>query len=101
LQNTLERAVILADGLSIHADGLQLPAARPDAESLPAGMLPENFSWEGSLEEISGRAVAHVERVVLESALRECKWNKTRAAEKLGVSPKTLLAKLRSAGLEE
>ena len=85
LQNTLERAVILADGLSIHADGLQLPAARPDAESLPAGMLPENFSWEGSLEEISGRAVAHVERVVLESALRECKWNKTRAAEKLGV----------------
>jgi DNA-binding NtrC family response regulator len=101
LQNTLERAVILADGLSIHADGLQLPAARPDAESLPAGMLPEAFNWEGSLEEISGRAVAHVERVVLESALRECKWNKTRAAEKLGVSPKTLLAKLRSAGLED
>jgi DNA-binding NtrC family response regulator len=101
LQNTLERAVILADGLSIHADGLQLPATRPDAESLPAGMLPESFSWEGSLEEITGRAVTHVERVVLESALRECKWNKTRAAEKLGVSPKTLLAKLRSAGLED
>jgi two-component system response regulator AtoC len=101
LQNTLERAVILADGLSIHADGLQLPSARPDAESLPAGMLPENFSWEGSLEEVTGRAVTHVERVLLESALRECKWNKTRAAEMLSVSPKTLLAKLRSAGLEE
>jgi DNA-binding NtrC family response regulator len=100
LQNTLERAVILADGLSIHADGLQLPVARPDPKSLPAGMLPENFSWEGSLEEISNRAVSHVERVVLESALRECQWNKTRAAEKLGVSPKTLLAKLRSTGLE-
>jgi len=101
LQNTLERAVILADGLSIHADGLQLPATRPDAESLPGGMLPASFSWEGSLEEITGRAVAHVERVVLESALRECKWNKTRAAEKLGVSPKTLLAKLRAVGLED
>ncbi len=101
LQNTLERAVILADGLSIHADGLQLPATRPDPESLPSGMLPASFSWEGSLEEITGRAVTHIERVVLESALRECKWNKTRAAEKLGVSPKTLLAKLRSAGLEE
>jgi DNA-binding NtrC family response regulator len=101
LQNTLERAVILADGLSIPADGLQLPAARPDVESLPAGMLPESFSWDGSLEEITGRAVTHVERVVLESALRECKWNKTRAAVKLGVSPKTLLAKMRSAGLEE
>src|SRR6202048_2901854 len=100
LQNTLERAVILADGLSIHADELQLPSARPDVDSLPAGMLPESFRWDGSLEEISGRAVAHVERVVLEGALRESKWNKTRAAEKLGVSPKTLLAKLRAAGLE-
>ena len=62
LQNTLERAVILADGLSIHADELQLPSARPDVDSLPAGMLPGSFSWDGSLEEISGRAVAHVER---------------------------------------
>jgi DNA-binding NtrC family response regulator len=101
LQNTLERAVILADGLTIHADELQLPPARPDVSSLPEGMLPENFSWEGSLDEISCRAVAHVERVVLEAALRDCKWNKTRAAEKLGVSPKTLLAKLRAVGLEE
>jgi DNA-binding NtrC family response regulator len=101
LQNTLERAVILADGLSITANELRLPATKPDAESLPGGMLPQNFSWEGSLEEITGRAVTHVERVVLESALRECKWNKTRAAEKLGVSPKTLLAKLRAVGLEE
>src|SRR5205823_7726453 len=39
LQNTLERAVILADGLSIHAEGLQLPFSKPDTEHLPAGML--------------------------------------------------------------
>ncbi len=101
LRNTLERAVILADGISIDAAGLQLPAARVEPERLPGGMLAENFSWEGSLEEVKGRAIEHVERVVLENTLRECKWNKTRAAEKLGVSPKTLLAKLRSAGLEE
>jgi DNA-binding NtrC family response regulator len=101
LQNTLERAVILADGLSIPAESLQLPSSRPEVESLPAGMLPDNFSWEGSLEEVSGRAIAHVERAVIESTLRECKWNKTRTAEKLGVSPKTLLAKMRSAGIEE
>jgi DNA-binding NtrC family response regulator len=101
LQNTLERAVILADGLSIHAEQLQLPSARPDASTFPAGMLPQTFSWDGSLEDVSARAVTHVERVVIESALREAKWNKTRAAEKLGVSPKTLLAKLRAAGLEE
>jgi DNA-binding NtrC family response regulator len=101
LQNTLERAVILADGTAIRADGLQLPSAKPDEQAVPAGMLPENFNWGGSLEEVTGRAVWHVERALLETTLRECKWNKTRAAEQLGVTPKTLLAKLRTAGLEE
>ena len=102
LQNTLERAVILADGLSISAVGLQLPVARwPDTSSVPTNMLPPDFNWEGSLEEVSTRAANHVERVLLENMLRDCKWNKTRAAEKLGISPKTLLTKLRAAGLEE
>jgi DNA-binding NtrC family response regulator len=101
LQNTLERAVILADGVSIRADGLQLPVAKPDADKLPAGMLPEDFKWEGSLEEVTERAASHVERVLLEGTMKDCKWNKTRAAERLGISPKTLLAKLRGAGLEE
>ena len=101
LQNTLERAVILADGSAIRADGLQLPTAKPDDDAVPVGMLPENFNWSGSLEEVTGRAVSHVERALLETTLRECKWNKTRAAEQLGVTPKTLLAKLRTAGLEE
>jgi DNA-binding NtrC family response regulator len=101
LQNTMERAVILADGVGISAEALQLPSTQPDPQSLPAGMLPENFNWAGSLEQVSERAVAHVQRAMMESTLRECKWNKTRAAEKLGVSPKTLLAKMRVAGMEE
>ena len=101
LQNTLERAVILADGSTIRADGLQLPVSKPDPERIPAGMLPDNFDWKGSLEQVTQRAAQHVEKVLLENTMRDCKWNKTRAAEKLGVSPKTLLAKLRSAGLEE
>jgi DNA-binding NtrC family response regulator len=101
LQNALERAVILADGLTIQANGLQLPITKPDADTLPDGMLPEKFSWDGSLEEVTQRAAGHVERVLLESTLRECQWNKTRAAERLGVSPKTLLAKIRAVGLEE
>ncbi len=101
LQNAIERAVILSDGASITAQALQLAEAHPEAGGLPAGMLSPDFNWTGTLEEVSQRATAHVERVVLENALRECKWNKTRAAEKLDISPKTLLAKLRSAGLEE
>jgi DNA-binding NtrC family response regulator len=101
LQNTLERAVILADGLSIPAEALQLPSAKPAAESLPTGMLPTNFSWEGTLEDVSARAAQHIERAMIESTLREYKWNKTRAAERLGVSAKTLLAKMRAVGLED
>jgi DNA-binding NtrC family response regulator len=101
LQNTLERTVILADGLSISAECLQLPSPKPAAQALPSGMLPEDFSWDGTLEEVSTRATNHVERAMMESTLRECKWNKTRAAERLGVSSKTLLAKMRAVGLEE
>jgi DNA-binding NtrC family response regulator len=100
LQNTLERAVILADGLSIRPECLQLPVSKPDAERLPAGMLAQNFNWEGTLEEVTGRAASQVEKILLENTMREYQWNKTRAAEKLGVSPKTLLAKLRAAKLE-
>jgi len=101
LQNTLERAVILSDGSEISAAALGLPAVRPEASQVPENLLPERFQWEGTLEEVTARAVGHVERILLGNTLRDCKWNKTRTAEKLGVSSKTLLAKLRAAGLEE
>jgi DNA-binding NtrC family response regulator len=100
LQNTIERAAILADSDALDAAALQLPAARPTAAQIPAGMLDESFSWEGTFDEVTSRATQHVERYLIEAALRECKWNKTRAAEKLGVSYKTLLTKLRALGLE-
>jgi len=100
LQNTMERAAILSNGSEISASALQLPVARPAVSSLPEGMLPGEFRWEGSLHEVTERAVSHVERVLLEQALRDCQWNKTRAAEKLGVSSKTLLSKMRALGLE-
>lgn len=100
LQNAIERAAILADSPEIDASDLQLPGAKPSAEQLPEGMLDENFLWEGPLEDVSQRAVAHVERFKIQNALRESKWNKTRAAEKLGVSYKTLLHKIRALGLD-
>jgi DNA-binding NtrC family response regulator len=100
LQNAIERAAILANGPGIDSAALQLPAPRPAPGELPEGMLDEGFLWEGPLDEVSQRAVAHVERFKIESALRESKWNKTRAAEKLGLSYKTLLHKIRTLGLE-
>jgi len=101
LQNAVERAAILCDGENIAPEGLRL-RANPEAQQvLPAGMLPPDFQWEGTLEEVSGRAASCVERVLIENALRETRWNKTRAAEKLGVSFKTLLSKMRALGLQE
>jgi DNA-binding NtrC family response regulator len=100
LQNAVERAAILVSGSSIGPEALQIPAAKPAPDELPEGMLEEAFHWEGALEEVSQRALAHVERFKIQNALRETKWNKTRAAEKLGVSYKTLLTKIRILGLE-
>jgi DNA-binding NtrC family response regulator len=100
LQNALERAVILADGPEI---GHELIICKPVAmlaESAPANLVPETFSWEGSFDEVTARAQLHVERVLIESALKDSRWNKTRAAEKLGITSKTLLAKMRATGLE-
>ena len=100
LQNAIERAAILGNGPDIDTAALRLPAAKPAPEELPEGMLEEQFLWEGPLEEVSQRAVTHVERFKIQNALRESKWNKTRAAERLGVSYKTLLTKIRALGLE-
>lgn len=100
LRNALERAAILADGGEIPATLLPA-AAQVRTDSAPVNLVPETFSWDGSLEEVTSRAQLHVERVLLENALRECRWNKTRAAEKLGIAPKTLLTKMRATGLEE
>jgi len=101
LQNTIERAAILSDGNRIDAAALQLPAPRPADGQMPEGMLDQAFQWEGSLQEVSNRAIEHVERFKIEAALSASKWNKTRAAEQLGVSYKTLLNKIRALGLEE
>jgi len=100
LQNTIERAAILTDSETIEAADLQLPAPRPSGGDMPAGMLAEAFDWGGTLQEVGTRAVSYVERFKIEAALKSAKWNKTRAAEQLGVSYKTLLNKIRLLGLE-
>jgi DNA-binding NtrC family response regulator len=101
LQNTMERAAILSDGNEIDATALQLSAPRPSEGQMPSGMLNESFSWEGTMQDVSARALEYVERFKIGAALRSSRWNKTRAAEQLGISYKTLLTKIRALGLEE
>ena len=101
LQNAIERAVILAEGAEIEAKDLRLPAPRPAADGVASRAAGEDFSWEGTLDDVVRRVTEQVERFKIETVLRGCKWNKTRAAEQLGISYKTLLNKIRDLGIPD
>jgi DNA-binding NtrC family response regulator len=53
------------------------------------------------LSEAAERAVRMVERQKIAEALNQCEGNKTRAAEVLGVSYKTLLTKIKDYDLQD
>lgn len=95
LQNVIERAAILHDG-EIAAAHLALFALSGSSRGTPAAGL----DLGGSLPEVSSRAVESVERAKIEATLRECRWNRTAAADRLGISYKTLLTKIRAYALD-
>ena len=89
LENSIERACILADAIELQPGDLGLIAnGMRDA----AGF---GFDLSGSLTETAERAVRIVERQKIAAVLAQYDGNKTRAAEALGVSYKTLLNKIK------
>lgn len=98
LENAVERATILAEGDRIEPDHLGLDrdgAGDPDREAFARAV-----DLEGPLDEVSERARATAERIVIERALRAAGGNKTRAAEHLEVNYKRLLARIRELDLD-
>src|SRR6266446_3726489 len=93
LENSIERACILADGSGLEPRDLGFTALEASD--------PKTFGFDtsGSLSAAADRAVALVERRKIADALAEHDGNKTRAAETLGVSYKTLLTKIRDYSL--
>lgn len=89
LENAIERACILADSVRLEARDLGLPADASRDE------VPAEFDVSGTLSEAVERAVRAVERRKIIEALEAHGGNKTRAAETLGVSYKTLLTKIK------
>jgi DNA-binding NtrC family response regulator len=95
LRNVLERAVILAGEGTIQA--VHLPPGFGSSESAP---LPAPSVELGELRIPVGHTVEQAERALIELTLDHTKGNKTRAAEILGISQKTLFNKLKEYGAQ-
>jgi len=112
LENTLERAATLCEGNTIVAEDLQLQASAMASVELPA-QIAASLDPEPPYTAASARQgppaytggnlddyLAGVEKYLLEEALMACRWNKTAAAEKLGISFRQLRYKLKKLGID-
>ncbi|GAB4482838.1 MAG: sigma-54 dependent transcriptional regulator [Thermodesulfovibrionales bacterium] len=94
LENCIERAVILCDGDTIGEEHIALN------RKLMAVTALGGISMDAPLEDVAKEAtrIAETERIQL--ALKQTKGNKSRAAELLKVSYKTLLTKIKDYRIE-
>lgn len=94
LRGCIERAATLCDGHTIRPSHIDLYYSTIK----PAALAMEPTR---SLQKATREAVRAVEVRMIESALRETGWNKSKAAEILQVSYKTLLTKIKEYGIEQ
>jgi two-component system response regulator FlrC len=108
LRNILERAAILCDGGLITLEHLALPAA-PAAVTIPAAPLVMSppASESGDLsglpsgdDEVPAGDLKSVERAMIERALENARFNKSKAAKELGLSRHQLYIRMRRLGLD-
>jgi two-component system response regulator FlrC len=91
LRNLLERAAILADGGLIVAEHLAFRPLPPTTPAMRAAAMPPDEPAPGDL--------IAVERSLIERAMAEARFNKSRAARQLGLTRAQLYAKLKRHGL--
>jgi DNA-binding NtrC family response regulator len=96
LRNVLERAVILA------GEGTITPNHLPQDFGVPAGARPAQQIVEPDVVRLPvGTTVSEAEKALIQLTLQHTKNNKTRAADILGISLKTLFNKLKEYGTAE
>jgi transcriptional regulator with GAF, ATPase, and Fis domain len=112
LRNILERAAILCDGGLITDEHLALPVAvaavRPGAPpaSVPAaspltGMPSRPAGSGGAPAEPLSRNLQSVEREMIEHALQQSRFNKSKAAKQLGLTRHQLYIRMRRHGIDD
>jgi DNA-binding NtrC family response regulator len=92
LENAIERACIISDTLILQPSDLGLVPSKT-AETL------DQLDLSGTLSDVAHRALSLVERRKIIAALAANGGNKSKTAEDLGVSSKTLLNKLKDHGI--
>ncbi len=93
LENILQRAVTLIDHDPIEIADLNLKKLQPVKNSSErAHMLAPGEKLEEYLEDI--------EREILTQALEDCRWNKTAAAEQLGMSFRSMRYRLKKLSID-
>ncbi|GAB6843183.1 DNA-binding NtrC family response regulator [Methylorubrum rhodinum] len=95
LENTIHRAVLLAQGAEIGPDAILSPEGESLAHAAPSGPVERAATLaEAATRGLVGRTVADVERDLILDTLDHCLGNRTHAARILGISIRTLRNKL-------
>ncbi|QIJ76687.1 AAA domain-containing protein [Methylobacterium sp. NI91] len=95
LENTIHRAVLLAQGSEIGPDAILSPEGESLAAPAVSGPVERAASAaEAATRGLVGRTVAEVERDLILDTLDHCLGNRTHAARILGISIRTLRNKL-------
>lgn len=107
LENILERAYTLAEGDFIQADDLQCRQTALHAPQYEPALTPVHPELAGStvvseLEHVDNLEdhLENIERQLITQALEDTRWNRTAAAQRLGLSFRSLRYRLKKLGID-